>query len=156
MSPKGNRHESIRCELAFHMSRQAPATLRVAAEAQLNLADDAYVVPDILVYPAATKVYAVRGPSALLVVEIADSSLAYDLDTKAGISAACGVREYWVVNARTLERRVHRQPSQPATMTLTRCRPTPGWPLDWPRSSQTRSATSISIDRPRFGEGSGA
>ena len=111
MSPKGRRHETIRCELAFLMSRQASAMLRVAAEAQFNLADDAYVVADILVYLAATKVPDVRGPSALLVVEIADSSLAYDLDTKAGIYAACGVRECWVVNAKTLETRVHCKPS---------------------------------------------
>ena len=87
MSPKGRRHESIRCELAFQMSRQAPASLRVAVEVQFNLADDAYLVPNILVYPAATRVHDVRGPSALLVVEIADSSLAYDLDTNAGIYA---------------------------------------------------------------------
>ena len=111
MSPKGNRHEVIRTELAFHMSRQAPATLRVAAEAQFNLADNSYVVPDLLVYPATTRVHDVRGQSVLLVIEIADSSLGYDLDTKAGIYATCGVREYWVVNARTLETRVHRQPS---------------------------------------------
>jgi Uma2 family endonuclease len=110
MSPKGNRHEVIRTELAFHMSRQAPATLRVAAEAQFNLADDSYVVPDLLVYPATTRVHDVRGQSALLVIEIADSSLGYDLDTKAGITrrAACASI---AVNARTLETRVHRQPS---------------------------------------------
>jgi Uma2 family endonuclease len=108
MSPKGARHEIIRSELAFHMSRQAPATLRVAAKAQFNLTDDTYVVPDILVYPAAIKLPRVRGSSALLVIEIADSSLAYDLDTKAALYAAHEVREYWVIDAKTLETRVHR------------------------------------------------
>src|SRR6266508_4548254 len=52
MSPKGRRHEIVRSELTFHMSRQAPSNLRVAAGAQFNLTDDAYTVPDILVYPA--------------------------------------------------------------------------------------------------------
>jgi Uma2 family endonuclease len=85
MSPKGIRHERIRTELAFHMARQAPETLRVASEAQFNLADDAYVMPDVFVYPATTKVDRVRGPSTLLVIEIADGSLAYDLNTKAGL-----------------------------------------------------------------------
>jgi Uma2 family endonuclease len=111
MSPKGIRHETIRTELAFHMARLAPETLRVASGAQFNLADDAYVLPDVFVYPAAIKVYKVRGPSALLVIEIADSSLAYDLNTKAGLYAGYGVREYWVINARTLETKVHREPS---------------------------------------------
>ena len=88
MSPKGARHEIVRTELAFQMTRQAPGTLRVAAEVQFNLADDAYTVPDLLVYPATIKVPDVRGASALLVVEVADSSLAYDLDTKASLYAA--------------------------------------------------------------------
>jgi Uma2 family endonuclease len=110
MSPKGRRHEIVRGELAFHMSRQAPSDLRVVAEAQFNLTDDTYVVPDILVHPAATKVPDVRGPSALLVIEIADSSLTYDLSTKAPLYASHGVREYWVINARTLETVVHRDP----------------------------------------------
>jgi Uma2 family endonuclease len=114
MSPKGMRHENLRTELAFRMTRQVPAMIRVAAEAQFNLADDAYVVPDILVYPASKRVHSVRGPDALLVVEIADSSLAYDLGTKAGLYAGYGIVEYWVINAQTLETRVHRTPSQSA------------------------------------------
>ncbi len=111
MSPKGRRHEIIRTELAFYMTRQAPSAVKVAAEAQFNLTDDTYLVPDILVYPATTKVPDVRGPSALLVIEVADTSLDYDLNTKVGTYAAHGVREYWVINARTLATRVHRRPS---------------------------------------------
>jgi Uma2 family endonuclease len=83
----------------------------VVAEPQLNLSDDLYVVPDILVYPAAIKVPDVRGPTALLVIEIADTSLNYDLVTKAQLYAAHGVREYWVINANTLVTQVHRLPS---------------------------------------------
>lgn len=110
MSPKGARHEILRTELAFCMSRQAPANLRVASEVQFNLTDDAYVVPDVLVYPAAIRIPDVRGDTALLVIEIGDSSLSYDLTTKASIYASHGVREYWVINAKTLETVVHRNP----------------------------------------------
>lgn len=111
MSPKGARHEIIRSELAFQMSRQSLPGRRVASEAQFNLTDDTYVVPDIIVYPAETKLPRVRGPSTLLVIEIADSSLEYDLDTKAGLYGSHEVREYWVINAKTLETRVHRGPT---------------------------------------------
>jgi Uma2 family endonuclease len=70
-----------------------------------------YLIPDILVHPAAIPRAKVRGGNALLVVEVADTSLRYDLSTKAPIYAAYGVREYWVINAVTLAMMVHRKPS---------------------------------------------
>ncbi len=111
MCPKGRLHEILRGELAFHMTRRANDDLRVVAEAQLNLSDDVYVLPDILVHPAAIKTPDVRGPTALLVIEIADSSLQYDMQTKAPLYASYGVREYWVINAKTLLTTVYRTPS---------------------------------------------
>jgi Uma2 family endonuclease len=111
MCPKGRRHEILRGELTFCMTQRATADLRVMAEAQLNLSDDAYVLPDILIHPAAIKVPDVRGPTALLVVEIADSSLHYDMQAKAPLYAGHGVREYWVINAKTLLTTVYRKPS---------------------------------------------
>jgi Uma2 family endonuclease len=111
MSPKGARHEIIRNELAFHFARQCPAALRVASETPLTLAADEFVEPDILVHPKNIRLPDLRGDTVLLVVEVADSSLAYDLNTKASIYAAHGVREYWVINAKTLETRVHRGPA---------------------------------------------
>ena len=111
MSPTGRQHEILRIELAFHMTQRAGHDLRVAAEAQLNLTDDTYVVTDILVYPASIKSPDVRGLAALLVVEIAYSSLDYDPLTKAPLYASHGVREYWVINAKTHETVVHRRPS---------------------------------------------
>lgn len=56
-----------------------------------------------------------------LLVEVSDSSLCLDMNTKSGTYARAGIPEYWVVNinARTLE--VFRQPGQPGyadTMTL--------------------------------------
>ena len=113
MCPKGRLHEILRGELAFHMTRRANDDLRVVAEAQLNLSDDVYVLPDILVHPAAIKTPDVRGPTALLVIEIADSSLQYDMQTKAPLYASYGVREYWVINAKTLLTTVYRtRPAQ--------------------------------------------
>jgi Uma2 family endonuclease len=111
MCPKGRRHEILRSELAYYMTQRAGPDLRVVAEAQLNLTDDSYVLPDILVHPAAIKVPDVRGSTALLVAEISDSSLDYDLNTKAPLYASHGVREYWVMNAQTLATTIHRVPS---------------------------------------------
>jgi Uma2 family endonuclease len=111
MSPKGRRHEIVRGKLAYRFTRLASEDVFVVSGAQFNLADDTYVEPDILVHPAEILTPDVRGGDALLVVEVADTSLAYDLKTKAPLYASCGVREYWVINAVTLMTAVHRQPS---------------------------------------------
>jgi Uma2 family endonuclease len=112
MSPRGRRHESIRLELSYRWSRMVSENVMVAAEPQFNLDADTYLNPDILVHPRTTATYDLRGPEALLVVEIADSSLSYDLKVKASLYAANGVPEYWVINAVTLQTTVHRQPSE--------------------------------------------
>ncbi len=46
-----------------------------------------------------------------MLIEVAHHSLKFDTTTKAGMYAALGVRDYWIVNARTLATKVHREPS---------------------------------------------
>ena len=48
--------------------------------------------------------------SALLIVEVADTSLSYDLRLKAPAYASLGLREYWVIDANTLVTTIHRNP----------------------------------------------
>jgi Uma2 family endonuclease len=52
----------------------------------------------------------VTAASALLLVEVADTSLSYDLRVKAPAYASLGLREYWVVNANMLVTTIHRNP----------------------------------------------
>jgi len=111
MSPKGRRHEIVRLKLGYRFTRLASEDVFVAAEPQFNLGPDTYLVPDLLVHPNAIATPDVRGSDALLVVEVAETSLAYDLKTKATLYAAHGVPEYWVINASTLVTTVHTQPS---------------------------------------------
>jgi Uma2 family endonuclease len=110
MSPKGRRHEIIRGALAYRFTRGAPDSVFVISEPQFNLAEDTYIVPDVLIHPAAIKTPDVRGKDALLVVEVAETSLAYDRGMKARLYAFHGVREYWVINAATLLTAVHTGP----------------------------------------------
>jgi Uma2 family endonuclease len=57
--------------------------------------------PDIAVVAGAHGDYMHAHPTtALLLVEVADSSLGQDRLTKAGIYAAAGIPEYWIVNLR--------------------------------------------------------
>jgi Uma2 family endonuclease len=114
MSPAGRRHETIRQELAYRMARLAPDDIMVASEPQFNLGPDTFVKPDILVHPRPIKAYDLQGADALLVVEVAETSLSYDLKTKLSVYALHGVREYWVINALTLMTNVYRQPAETA------------------------------------------
>jgi Uma2 family endonuclease len=52
----------------------------------------------------------VRGADILLVIEIAVTSLDYDLGIKAGLYARHGVQEYWVVAPVLGKAWVHSQP----------------------------------------------
>ncbi len=53
-----------------------------------------------------------QAEDVLLVVEVADTSLAYDLGKKARLYAAAGIRDYWVVDCQNRRVVVHRDPSQ--------------------------------------------
>lgn len=124
MSPAGRRHEVLREELEEILRSRLSDGIRVVAEPQLNLDEATYTKPDILVRPAGVRSPDVRGATALLVIEITDSSLTYDLQTKAPLYAAHGVREYWVIDAHTLETTVHREPSATGYASTARVPPT--------------------------------
>jgi Uma2 family endonuclease len=111
MSPKGRRHEIIRLKLGYRFTRLATEDVFVAPEPQFNLSADTFLIPDLLVHPTAIATPDVRGSDALLVVEVAETSLAYDLKVKMPLYASHGVPEYWVINAATLVTTVHRRPS---------------------------------------------
>lgn len=57
--------------------------------------------PDVAILIYREDLYASRRPGAadvLLLIEVADSSLAYDRDIKGSVYAEAGIREYWIVN----------------------------------------------------------
>lgn len=115
MSPVGRRHEVVATEIEDYLRSKARSDVRIRTERQLNLSDDTYAKPDIFVHPADIRTPDVRGPDVILVIEVADSSLGYDVGRKARLYAAHGVQEYWVVNAETLATTVHAAPAADAT-----------------------------------------
>jgi Uma2 family endonuclease len=107
---EGPAHLDLSDELAWLLVRRATGGLRVVSERQFNLTEKTHVTPDIVFRPASIRMSALRGPDALLVIEIADTRFDYNTTTKAALYAAHGVREYWVINARTLVTTVFRDP----------------------------------------------
>jgi Uma2 family endonuclease len=110
MSPEGNRHAIIRGILTLRFSQMASKDLMVISEPQFNLSRDTYLKPDILVHPIVIKTPHLRPDDALLLVEIADTSLRYDIKTKMPRYAEHAVPEYWVIHAATLMTTLYRQP----------------------------------------------
>ncbi len=77
----------------------------------LSLASRSEPEPDIAVVAGTADDYRYGHPnSALLVVEVSDSTLAYDRTGKAGLYAAAGIPEYWISNLPDHQLEVHRHP----------------------------------------------
>lgn len=110
MAAKGIRHENVRGSLLNWLIRNIAPDVMLFAEPGWRPDGKTYVEPDFLLTPPGEMSSDADPQSALLVIEIARSSLAYDTGLKARLYARLGVREYWVIDARTLSTRVHRQP----------------------------------------------
>jgi Uma2 family endonuclease len=108
MQAKGGRHEMVKVELNRHFQRLLPDDLSMAPETTLRLDEKTFVEPDFCVFPRSLFPGDMRGHDVLLAIEVADTSLAYDLGRKIGVYAAFGVPEIWVVNANSLVTRIHR------------------------------------------------
>jgi Uma2 family endonuclease len=111
MGSEGERHSDLKTALVNILIRSLPATYVVGPDTTLRLAEDSWPEPDVFIHLDVKKTSQVRGGDALLVIEIADTSLAYDLGEKAKLYARHGVREYWVIDAVRLQTHVHRGPS---------------------------------------------
>jgi Uma2 family endonuclease len=112
MPPKGNRHEVLKTKLIIEWARRLPKGVLFTPETTFRLADDTYLEPDFTFYEASVGLKGLNGQTALLVVEIADSSFAYDTGRKAALYASFGIRELWVIHAVRLDTRVHREPGE--------------------------------------------
>ena len=66
--------------------------------------------PDVAVFPGRFEDYTDHPTAALLVVEVADATLSYDLTTKAELYATAGVPEYWVLDLNNRQLVVFRDP----------------------------------------------
>ncbi len=111
MSPKRNRHEILKVSLAVYWAKRLPDRLMLAQETTFRLTPDTYLEPDFVFYDKATGIAGLSGKTAHFVVEIADSSFAYDIGRKAALYASFGIPELWVIHVGRLETRIHRLPS---------------------------------------------
>ena len=85
-----------------HVLREAlPAAAILRVQMPFLASEISVAEPDVAVVAGNESDYIDRHPSsALLLVEVADSSAVQDRLTKAPIYAAAGIRDYWLVNLR--------------------------------------------------------
>jgi Uma2 family endonuclease len=111
MSPKGVRHELVKKALQQHwFPLIAGGLVDLITETTLYISDDEFREPDFLFWPRTIPLKSLTAASALLVAEVADTSLGYDLGAKAVAYASLGLPELWVINIQTLTTTIHRTP----------------------------------------------
>jgi Uma2 family endonuclease len=145
MSPKGNHHEILKAALNLYWARKLPAHLVFATETTFRLSPDTYLEPDFTFYPKAPQRAGLTAATVPLVVELADSSLGYDLGRKAGLYASFGIAELWVIDAVRLHTHIHRDPISSGYRSVTMATPDrPLVPQGVPELAVTLAALDLS------------
>jgi Uma2 family endonuclease len=114
MSPIGRRHVAFIDNLNQILVVRLAGRAIVSVQNPVVLTDDSEPQPDLAVRRLRAVPYKEREAYAedlLLVIEVADSSLAYDRSTKLRLYAEAGIPEYWVVDCATEAIEVYRGPS---------------------------------------------
>ncbi len=113
--PANPLHEAVTDKVAQALKAAVGDLAAVRVEKSLHLGPYSTPHPDVAVVPGMLDDYvAARPRTALLVVEVADSSLAQDRISKAAIYAAAGIPDYWIVDLRHGVVRVSRAPDPAA------------------------------------------
>jgi Uma2 family endonuclease len=117
MSPQSPPHAAALRRTDTALRRALGAHAVISVQSPLALGPHSVPEPDVAVLPGCEADYDRAHPTtALLVIEVADSSLAQDRVTKTRIYAAAGVAETWIINLRDDCVEVFREPD-PATRT---------------------------------------
>lgn len=110
MAAESRWHEDVKIALCRHWAPFASAGCELKVEAPIRLSTDTLLAPDLTLRPTTLDAGAAKPEDVWLVVEITETSRRYDLGRKPRIYARHGVRELWVIDARTMSTRTFREP----------------------------------------------
>ncbi len=113
MSPIGVVHAALVNVLVRYLSQHFGDSTFVSSQNPLQLDHENEVEPDLTLLRPRSDCYCTAHPTAadtLLVIEVADTSLAYDLDVKVPLYARFGVPEVRVIEAATRRTQLFRGP----------------------------------------------
>lgn len=97
--PQGSGHFAAVRAVEEALRAVFGAAWEVRGQGPLALDDESEPEPDVAVVPGSFRDYALEHPSRpVLVVEVAESSLALDRDYKGSLYARAGLDDYWILN----------------------------------------------------------
>jgi Uma2 family endonuclease len=115
MTPQGPLHAATTDYAAELLKESLIGKALVRVEKPLRVGDRSEPQPDIAVVHLHPRRYADGHPSSeqvYLLIEVSDSSLDYDCETKAKLYAQTGIDDYWVLDAKNRQLHVFRDPKQ--------------------------------------------
>ena len=118
---QGERHANLRVRVSRRLRRALDPPLFVRDENPLHFASDGELIPDLML--TYQEEYVGRHPEpddVALLVEVADSSVDYDLGEKALLYAQAGIGDYWVVLVNDAAVVRHRTPAPEGYKDVTR------------------------------------
>ena len=119
----GRRHQAFVDNLTQLLILRLAGRAIVSVQNPVVVSDDSEPEPDLKVLRRRSLPYKEREPYAedvILLIEVADSSLAYDRSTKLALYAEGGIPEYWVVNCITESIEIYRAPEGDRYREITR------------------------------------
>jgi Uma2 family endonuclease len=114
MAPIGSRHAGAVKTLNRLLVQRAGDRAVVSVQDPVVVADRSVPQPDLALLNPRDDDYSSSHPSAadvLLAIEVADTTLAFDVGTKVPLYARCGIPEVWVVDLSDRTIRIYREPS---------------------------------------------
>jgi Uma2 family endonuclease len=115
MAPEGEPHAYFSTEAGVYLTRLLGELATVRPAKPITLFDGSEPEPDIAIVQPLGRQYLQHHPypeNIFWVIEYSNTSLEKDLEIKTEIYAEAGIDEYWVVNLRTRELIVFRNPQQ--------------------------------------------
>lgn len=111
MAAHTSYHAAAITLLQRHLDRIYGSAHLLRVQLPLALREDSEPEPDLAVVEGSPHDYWHAHPtSALLIVEVAYSSLAYDQENKRALYASCQIPEYWILNLNDRQLEVYRDP----------------------------------------------
>jgi Uma2 family endonuclease len=111
MPPQSAPHAGYVSLVARRLGKLVGDRAALRSQSSLPLGSRSVPEPDVAIVPGSHLDYLQRHPTtALLVVEVAVTSLPQDRLTKAAIYAGAGIPEYWIVNLRDHTLEILREP----------------------------------------------